>query len=118
MFDGCDSERWDGEPETVRRQVILSVYTVIDVPVSMTEDEVRKLVSEETCRRDIIMQLADEIVYDSEQRKAGKRPLDKTQLCAVCKLSTVKLLPKEEELQEEWLEHFGYSDEDEDEEGD
>lgn len=113
MADGGDnSEHRDNRPDTIRRQVVIAVRTVVDVPTGWTEDEVRKYAETEICRRDIILSVADEIEYDIEERKAGRRPA-KTDLCDVCALSTVKLVPIVDEVESKWLENLGLEEDDE-----
>lgn len=116
MADGGDnSEHWGNQPDNVRRQVVFAVRTVVDVPAGWTEDEVRRYVEKEVCRRDLIMTLAEEIDFDSQERQAGRRPVN-TELCDVCMLSTVKLVPVEDEVESEWLDNLGFETEDDDEE--
>ena len=102
MFDGVDNER-DDEPDVVRRQVILTVRAVIDVPVGLDEAGVQSLINN-TCKSDFIMALAEEISYD-----------DESGACHICELSSAKLVPVEEEVESEWLDNLGeHADEEED----
>lgn len=113
MADGGDnSERRDNRPDTVRRQVVIAVRTVIDIPADWTEAETKHFVENDFCPRELFMALADEIDYDNEEIKEGRRAMKEK--CDVCLLSTLRLVPPEQEIQSNWLENFGLEEEDED----
>lgn len=89
MADGGDNEPSE---DTVRRQVLLKVICVVDVPADMLEDEVRFLVEEQMCKSGLIMSLAEQINDD-----------DKEGECNVCMVAETQLIPTTAEIQFPWL---------------
>lgn len=87
-----DGEKDGDEPPMVRRQVMLTVRCVIDVPAYMNEDAVQFLVEESSCKSDLIMSLAEKIAYDDEKGE-----------CNMCLHAEAKLVPMSNEVQSDWL---------------
>lgn len=88
----------------VRRQVVLVVRTVVDVPVEWTEEQVRLHVEQQRCKSHFIMPLAEAIAYDDEEGE-----------CHICGHATARLIPIAVEVKSEWLDKIGCFEDDEDE---
>lgn len=87
-----DGEGKDDEPKMIRRQVMLTVRCVVDVPAYMDEDAVQFEVEEHLCKSDLIMSLAERIAYDDEKGE-----------CNVCLHAEAKLVPVASEVPSRWL---------------
>lgn len=92
MADGGDNEP---NERLVRRQVILTVRCIIDVPEHCDEESVQFLVEQSSCRSDFIMSLAEQIAHDDTKGE-----------CNVCVNATATLVPVSEEVKSPWLDNL------------
>jgi hypothetical protein len=92
VADGGDNEPPDDREGLVRRQVILTVRCVIDVPNFLDEDGVRFFVEEQLCKSDLVMSLAEQIAHDDE---IGE--------CNMCINASATVVPLSAEVQSAWL---------------
>jgi hypothetical protein len=90
MADGGDNE--PEREDLVRRQVVLTVRCVVDVPVFLDEAAVRHFVQEHLCKSDLVMSLAERIAHDDEKGA-----------CNVCSHASVELVPAANEVSCLWL---------------
>jgi hypothetical protein len=79
--------------EYVRRQVLVTFRVVVDVDKSLDESTLEFLFAEHYCNVNHVTALA---------RECDKLPGS----CSVCGVSEAKLVPKGEELENEWLDSW------------